>query len=221
MRGSWNDVSLPAVICLPDSDHAMGFGSEDPAQFDALIALLKGRVRLLCPKLGWGKNEKEPEKYVPQLLALFDWLGLAKPVVYGRDCGSMVALAFKIAYPGRCGLVLMENVRDAYDEAEFKRRMKKDPSIAMGSIGGPFSLITPMDGKKDGAQLMKGIDKVKGKSVLLWPCQNKGKPAKSCMMRSIGEFAAKAVKGCKMVDTATWIGTGDESRAAEIMKHLM
>ena len=52
---------------------------------------------MICPKLGWGKNEKEPEKYVPQMLALCDYLGLAKPVVYGRDCGAMVALAFKIA----------------------------------------------------------------------------------------------------------------------------
>ena len=114
----------------------------------------------------------------------------------------------------------MENMREAYDEAEFKKRMKKDPGIAMGSFGGPFSLITPMDGKKDGTTLMKGIDKLKGKSLLLWPCQMKGKPAKQCMMRGIGEFAVKAVKGCAMVDTAPWIGKGDESRAAEIMKHL-
>ena len=80
-------------------------------------------------------------------------------------------------------MVLMENMREAYDDVEFKQRMKKDPTIAMGSYGGPFSLITPMNGKNDGAGLMKGIDKLKGKSsLLLWPCQMKGKPAKKCMM---------------------------------------
>jgi len=221
VRGSWDDTSLPAVILLPDSEHTMGWGSEDPAQFDGLIALLKGRARVLCPKLGWGKDEKQPEKYVPQMLELCDWLGLAKPIVYGRDCGAMVALAFKIAYPGRCGMVLMENVRELYDDVEFKKRMKKDPAIAMGSFGGPFSLITPMNGKNDGAGLMKGIDKLKGKSsLLLWPCQMKGKPAKKCMMSGMGEFAVKAVKGCAMVDTAAWINQGDEPRAAEIMKHI-
>ena len=161
VRGSWGDATLPALILLPDADHTMGWGSEDPAQFDGLVALLKDRARVLCPKFGWGKDEKQPEKYVPSLLALCDWLGLAKPVIYGRDCGAMVALAYKIAYPGRCGVVLMENIRDAYDEAEFKKRMKKDPTIAMGSYGGPFSLITPMNGKNDGAGLMKGIDKLK------------------------------------------------------------
>jgi len=221
VRGSWDDASLPAVILLSDSEHTMGWGSEDPAQFDGLVALLKGSARVICPKIGWGKDEKQPEKYVPQLLALCDWLGLAKPVVYGRDCGAMVALAFKIAYPGRCGMVLMENMREAYDEVEFKKRMKKDPTIAMGSYGGPFSLITPMNGKNDGAGLMKGIDKLKGKSsLLLWPCQMKGKPAKKCMMSGMGEFAVKAVKGCAMVDTAAWINKGDEPRHAEIMKHL-
>jgi hypothetical protein len=127
VRGSWDDASLPAVILLSDSEHTMGWGSEDPAQarrkcllasapeawrlpllvlrpcarpppqFDGLVALLKGSARVICPKIGWGKDEKQPEKYVPQLLALCDWLGLAKPVVYGRDCGAMVALAFKIA----------------------------------------------------------------------------------------------------------------------------
>ena len=76
-------------------------------------------------------------------------------------------------------------------------------------------------GSSAGAGLMKGIDKLKGKSsLLLWPCQMKGKPHPKCMMSGMGEFAVKAVKGCAMVDTAPWINKGDEPRAAEIMKHL-
>ena len=158
---------------------------------------------------------------MPQLLALLDWLGLAKPLVYGRDCGAVVALAFKIAYPGRCGTLVLENLRERYDEAEFKRRAKKDPNIAMGSIGGPWSLVTPMDSKGGTSQQqMKGLSKFKGKGAyLLWPCQFKGKPvAGKSMMRALGEMTVKNLKGCTMVDTAAW--KGDEPLAAEIIKWL-
>ena len=40
--------------------------------------------------------EKEVEKDVAALLALFDYLGLASPVLYGRDWGVMRASKFKI-----------------------------------------------------------------------------------------------------------------------------
>ena len=68
---------------------------------------------------------------MPQLLALLDWLGLAKPLIYGRDCGAVVAIAFKIAHPGRCGTLLLENLRERYDEVEVKKRAKKVAKVVV------------------------------------------------------------------------------------------
>ena len=218
VRGSWGDPSLPAIILLADSDHSMGWGSEDPSQFDELTALLAERARVLCPKLGWGTKDKEPNTYVPKLLALCDWLGLAKPVVYGRDCGALVAIAFKMMHPGRCGPLVLENARDRYDEVEFKKRMKKDPSIAMGSIGGPWSLIIPLNVGKE-PSFPGGLKKFKGKAVVLWPNQMKGKPnSAGCMMKSLGEMIPKHLKGATLVDSASW--RGFEPLAAELRKVL-
>ena len=43
---------------------------------------------------------------VAQLLAILDWLGVAKPLVFGRDVGAVVALAFKVRLLIRVGVIV-------------------------------------------------------------------------------------------------------------------
>ena len=87
-------------------------------------------------------------------------------------------------------------------------------------MNGPFNVVCPMDAKGGTSQqAMKDLGKFKGKgSHLLWPAQFKGMPKKESMMGKIGEMTQKNLKGCTMVDTATW--KGDEQLAAEMIKWL-
>ena len=44
---------------------------------------------------------------VEQLRALLDYLGAARPVLFGRDFGAICVAAFKSKYPGRVGAPLV------------------------------------------------------------------------------------------------------------------
>eukprot|EP00931_Biecheleriopsis_adriatica_P076619 TRINITY_DN5030_c0_g1_i1.p1 TRINITY_DN5030_c0_g1~~TRINITY_DN5030_c0_g1_i1.p1 ORF type:complete len:941 (-),score=164.95 TRINITY_DN5030_c0_g1_i1:37-2655(-) len=147
-----------------------------PGDFKDLIdALVAKGCQVLVPQLP-GTAEKHLEDDVAVLIELCDWLGLANPVVYGRDWGAIRAIKYKMSHPKRADTLVLENFRNKVDETTYKERMKKDPGYVMQEYGGPwlwfFDGTYPKTFDGAGGNNIKGF---KGKVVFLWPCHMKGK----------------------------------------------
>jgi len=171
--GRWEveDVVVErAVVVLVD------LKAEPATAQDLIDALAARNCNVIAPKLP-GSTEKELEADVRVLLALFDWLGLAQPVVYGRDWGAIRACRFKISNPKRVSQLVLEEFNSKLNEKEFKEKAKKDPTgvvfcMGMGTFLWFFDGTFPksLDGKA--GNNMKGF---KGKVKLLFPLCYKGK----------------------------------------------
>merc|ERR1712048_655424 len=181
--GKFDDPTAETVILLGD----LGLGMTTLKNLiDSIVA--KG-CQVLAPRLP-GTKESEIESDASVLLELFDWVGLAQPLIYGRDWGAMRAIKFKILHPKRAGKLVLHNVRNHIDEVEYKKRMKKDPGYAMQEWMGPFlwcfdsTFPKNLDGKP--GKNMKGF---KGKVSLLWPYQTKGKADPKGRLSAAGKIA--------------------------------
>jgi len=169
----------------------------NPADLGELIGALASRgCQVLAPKLP-GTAQKNVADDAAVLLELLDWLGWARPVIYGRDWGAMRALKFKICSSGRTSTLILENRQNKQDEKGFKAMCKKDPNYAISEYMGPFLWVfdsafpKTLDGKP--GTNMNGF---KGKVLLLWPFHQKGRhdAAKKSAAAKIAQMYGKAFK---------------------------
>jgi len=168
----WGSLGDPdrTVVLLGDL-------ANDPASFQSLIYELAGmNCQVIAPKLP-ATGEKDIATDASVLAELFDWIGVAAPVIYGRDWGAMRACKFRIMHPKRVKTLVLENFNQKIDVATYKARCKKDPNYCMAEYMGPFlwmfdsTFPKTMDGKPG-----TNMNGYKGKAVLLWPMHTKGKP---------------------------------------------
>eukprot|EP00928_Gymnodinium_smaydae_P004270 TRINITY_DN11473_c0_g1_i1.p1 TRINITY_DN11473_c0_g1~~TRINITY_DN11473_c0_g1_i1.p1 ORF type:complete len:1078 (+),score=154.72 TRINITY_DN11473_c0_g1_i1:45-3278(+) len=138
-------------------------------------AIAARQCSVLAPKLP-GKTQKEVDGDVEKIIALLDWLGVAKPVFYGRDFGAMIACRFKVRHTSRAATLVLEERATKIGPAEYKELQKKDAMKAYGA--GCFLWLMDntypktADGFSSFGTNMQGF---KGKVVLLWPYQTSGK----------------------------------------------
>ena len=140
-------------------------------------------------------SQKELDADVQVLIGLLDWLGIAQPVIYGRDWGAIRACKFKIRHPKRAAVLVLEECSGKIDEKEYKARIKADPRMCFGAMGGSWLWFTDgtfpktMDGKRG-----KNLQGLKGKIVLLFPLSSNGKhdpKGKSSWIGKAAEMYAK------------------------------
>ena len=203
VRGRWGDGGGVPLLCLTDSSTAVHGEKAEPTQFDGVLAALDGDggfARALTVDLRIDKD-KEPYPFAATLLALMDHLGVARAVLYGRDAGALVACALRVAQPKRVAALVIENRRERCDEAQFKKRMKKDPNYCFGGYGGPWMMIAGaamLD--SSGGTTLKDLKKLGGRIVLLWPQHKSGRPAKNYVM-DFCKAIMKVVKAIQLVDS--------------------
>lgn len=169
----------------------------DPAALGELIGALASRgCQVLAPKLP-GTTERGVADDAAVLLELLDWLGWARPVIYGRDWGAMRAVKFKICSSGRASTLVLENRKNKQDEAGYKAACKKDPSYALNEYMGPFLWIFDSTFPKDmNSKPGTNFNGFKGKVVLLWPFHFKGKhdATKKSAAAKIAQMYARVFK---------------------------
>ena len=196
--GTWKSAAEETVILLG----GLGNGLEELQ--DLITALTDINCQVLAPRLP-GSAEKHLDSDVAVLLELCDWLGLAKPLLYGQDWGAVRAVRYKIANPKRASNLVLENRLNKMDEAQYKAKMKKDPNFALQEYTGPWLWF--FDGtfpkSLDGSSLGNNVKGFKGKVLFLWPYHTKGKhdpPKRVTTCSKVAELYAKAVK-TKPVDS--------------------
>eukprot|EP00438_Fugacium_kawagutii_P030620 Skav206076 [mRNA] locus=scaffold1771:207792:210526:+ [translate_table: standard] len=196
--GTWTSAAENTVLLLG------GLGSE-LEELQGLISALKGlNCQVLAPKLP-GTAEKQLDSDVAILLELCDWLGLAKPLLYGRDWGAIRAVKYKMAHPKRAGNLVLENLVNKMDEKQYKARMKKDPNFALQEYMGPWLWFYDGTFPKslDGSVVGNNVKGFKGKVLFLWPYHSKGRhdpPPRVTTCSKIAELYSKALK-TKPVDS--------------------
>ncbi|CAE7031595.1 unnamed protein product [Symbiodinium natans] len=196
--GTWQSAAEETVILLG------GLGSE-LEELEGLIAALRDvNHQVLAPKL-LGTAEKHLDSDVAILLELCDWLGLAKPVFYGRDWGAVRAVRYKMVHPKRAGNLVLENRLNKMDEAQYKAKVKKDPNFSLQEYMGPWLWFFDGTFPKsfDGSGFGKNVKGFKGKVLFLWPYHTKGRhdpPKKVTACSKFADAYAKAVK-TKPVDS--------------------
>jgi len=159
--------------------------------------------------------EKELETDMKALIALFDWLGLSNPVLYGYDWGAIRACKFKMLHPKRVKYVVLENRAANMDPQQCKEAMRRGDMTIYGGVftwffdGWPSSKDPPLGTN------MKGW---KYKADFLWPCHNgsgKPDPKHTGSVAKFGAMYVKAAKG-KLVDC--W-GMSEDDIAGQIASH--
>jgi hypothetical protein len=175
----------------------LGDLTADPAALGELIGALASRgCQVLAPKLP-GTTERGVADDAAVLLELLDWLGWARPVIYGRDWGAMRAVKFKICSSGRASTLVLENRKNKQDEAGYKANCKKDPSYALNEYMGPFLWIFDSTFPKDlNGKPGTNFNGFKGKVILLWPFHFKGKhdATKKSAAAKIAQMYARVFK---------------------------
>mmetsp|Transcript_143406 Transcript_143406/g.445816 ORF Transcript_143406/g.445816 Transcript_143406/m.445816 type:complete len:105 (-) Transcript_143406:93-407(-) len=99
------------------------------------------------------------------------------------------------------------------DEAEYKARVKKEPDYMMKMWMDCWTWVYDMMDKQSPGKNVKGL---KGKVVLLWPCQRAGRPDPKLASQQLGKGVAEALK-TKLLDTHAFTPA---QRAAEVLKVL-
>jgi len=183
--GSWPE-SDRVVILLGDLN-------AEPTCLQGIIdALASKGCRVLAPKLP-GTAQKDLESDIEVLSALLDWLGLAKPVIYGRDWGAIRAIRFKICHPKRVERLVCEEFVSKLDEKEYKKMAKTDvfKTMGMGYFMWFWDGTFPTSGDLKPGNNMKGY---KGKAILLWPFHMNGrhdaKKRNATMVKTAGAIAS-------------------------------
>eukprot|EP00927_Polykrikos_kofoidii_P012668 TRINITY_DN15488_c0_g1_i1.p1 TRINITY_DN15488_c0_g1~~TRINITY_DN15488_c0_g1_i1.p1 ORF type:complete len:1146 (+),score=209.29 TRINITY_DN15488_c0_g1_i1:69-3506(+) len=195
LHGHWTGSGDKVVVLLP------GLKREPVTLKDLSDALAAKGCEVLVPKLP-GNAEKELDADMDALIALFDWLGVAQPVVYGHDWGAIRACKFKLLHPKRVKFVVLENRNGKMDEKESKEAMRKgDMSVFGGAFQWFFDGAFPSQKDPPPGKNMKGW---KWKTDFLWPCHNNGKPdtRKTGMMSKLGTWYVRIAKG-NMIDSFT------------------
>merc|ERR1712003_428876 len=111
--GHWTGTDESVVVLLT------GLKAEQSAWQGLCDALAANGCEVLVPMLP-GTAEKELEMDMNALIAFFDWLGLANPVVYGYDWGAIRAFKFKMLHPKRVKYVVAENRKANMNETQAK-----------------------------------------------------------------------------------------------------
>mmetsp|Transcript_61464 Transcript_61464/g.138688 ORF Transcript_61464/g.138688 Transcript_61464/m.138688 type:complete len:418 (+) Transcript_61464:3-1256(+) len=211
VRGTWGSGSGKAIICVHDFE---GSG----ADFAGIVPFLGDSV--LAPDFNM-PTEKDIDVVVAQLLALIDYLGVAKPVFYGRDFGAICVARFKMTYPARVGALVLQDAHDnVKDAAAFKKRKniftekKASPNYTNHN-----SFFWFCDFRQKGKETAH-IAKLKGPVLLLFPFHISGNPDPKCqgaqgqsMWLYMGAKIAKQLK-TEMVD---FFGKSDEEVGELIM----
>eukprot|EP00929_Paragymnodinium_shiwhaense_P107061 TRINITY_DN73050_c0_g1_i1.p1 TRINITY_DN73050_c0_g1~~TRINITY_DN73050_c0_g1_i1.p1 ORF type:complete len:1438 (+),score=287.61 TRINITY_DN73050_c0_g1_i1:156-4469(+) len=210
VRGCWEGDS-PVIVCLHDT-------GKDGSQFDDLIAECKGKARILAPTFTIS-SEKDPTPYTAQVLAFFDWVGIAKPVLVGRDYGAILCVSFKCAHPSRAGPLVLENQRQKMDAAGFKAKSKADPSYTLNQYMDCWTMLGDVsfgvNASKDKAAALN-IKGLKGKPTVLWPCHFKGNHDRTMQSQFMFKAVCKELKA-KMVDS---YGFAPKDVAKEVLAAL-
>lgn len=182
--GSWDSSQScdKPVVLLGGKLGPQGIGGENkwpPEEMRELCdALAAEGCQVVIPSLP-GTSNKDLEGDAQVLLALLDWLGVAQPVVYGRDYGAIRAMKFKISSPKRCAMLVMEDREGKIvGEKEFKAHTKKSSADVWSTFqkfmwiwDGAFpSSKTPPLGNN-----LKGYKGSAKSVVFLWPFGNKGR----------------------------------------------
>ena len=144
-------------------------------------------------------TEKNHDALVDDVKALLDWLGVARPLLFGRDAGAVAAACFKMRYPARAGALVLENRRDNLpDEKAYKAHAKRDPNAEVAVMGTQWMWFA---GDAVAVQVPAptrdaDMKTLKGKPLLLWPSQARGRPdvRGTGLVASMGKFVAKGLR---------------------------
>ncbi|KAK3246993.1 hypothetical protein CYMTET_43498 [Cymbomonas tetramitiformis] len=212
--GHWDGASgsLDRVVILLTGLNAV------PASLMGLSGTLAAKgCQVLVPKLP-GTTEKDLESDVQALISLIDWLGLARPVLYGRDWGAIRACKFKLSHPKRAAHLVLEEHASKLGEKEYRAKMKKDPGGAcFGYVQWMwfFDGAMPKSMESPPGKNMKGF---KGNVDFLWPMCSKGRhdPQGRSGVTKMADMFARVVK-TKAVDSYLM---GDEELAELIASRL-
>jgi len=192
VRGSWQGDG-PVVICIHD------FGS-DGSQFDGVIALLAGETRVLALTLNMTTEREDGHDALHStILELLDWLGVAKPILFGRDFGAVICASFKVKHPTRAGLLILQNLHQDLDAPGYKKRMQKDPNYMMTQWMDCWNWIADVM-EQDKSKVGINVKKLKGKALLFWPCHFKGVADTKRKHQQCGLLIEKVLK-TKLVDS--------------------
>jgi len=208
LHGHWTGLSDRVVVLLP------GLKLEPSTLKGLSDALATKGCEVLVPNLP-GNAEKELDADMSALFALFDWLGLAQPVVYGQDWGAIRACKFKLLHPKRVKFVVLENRKSKMDEKASKEAMRRgDMSVFGGAFQWFFDGAFPSQKDPPPGNNMKGW---KWKTDFLWPCHNNGKPdvRKTGSVAKMGQWYGKIAKG-NMIDS---FSLTDDDIATQIASH--
>jgi len=208
VHGHWTGSGDKIVVLLPGL-------KVNPSNLKDLRAALAAKgCEVLVPKLP-GTAEKELDADMKALIALFDWLGLAQPVLYGADWGAIRACKFKLLHPKRVKYLVLENRNAKMDEKTAKEAMRKgDMSIFGACFLWFFYGASP--GSKDPPP-GKNMSGWKWKTDFFWPCHNNGRPdvKQTGMIAKMGQMYIKIAKGT-MIDS---FSLSDEDIATRIASH--
>lgn len=207
VRGDWTGEG-PVLVCLHD------FGM-DGSQFDGLIQELRGSVRVIAPTLQI-TNEKVADAPLRTILALLDWLGVARSAIIGRDFGAIIAVAFKSAHPTRAGTLVLQNLRQHVTPAEYKAKLKKSPDWEMNQYMDCWMLLGDVPfgpGAVAGARDGLRHKTLKGKIVMLWPHHMKGAHDTRGSNQAAVKNISKEIKRLQVIDS---YGFSDADTAGHI-----
>ena len=120
----------------------------------------------------------------------------------GRDFGAACAVAFKLAHPKRCGLLVLQNKLDQVATPEaftaLAKAMNCHPMEVSPRVFIQWSFIN--DWVNESAPF-KNVANFKGPVKLLWPLQSKGRPDPALKAtKGYGHNVAKALK-TKAIDS--------------------
>ena len=196
LYGFWtNDASSRTIIFIHD------FQKNPHECFESLITALKGlsssstsagegetkggdgtgggAMRVLAPTFHYASEKKDgnynSRAVHVQLLAIMDYLGIAKATLVGDDLGGINALDFQICHKGRTAACVARNKIIDLDVKGWKLATKKDPSFAINCMMNVWNWIVPFDKDRKKSQ-EKYLKKWKGRLIILWPYAFKGRP---------------------------------------------
>jgi pimeloyl-ACP methyl ester carboxylesterase len=112
----------PVILCLP----GLTRNSKD---FAALAENLRATYRVICPdQRGRGRSDRDtdatryrPDRYVQDMRALLDVLGITRAVVIGTSLGGMMALMMMVTDTGRIAAAVLNDVGPEVDPRGLAR----------------------------------------------------------------------------------------------------
>ena len=182
--GFWtNDPSATTIIFIND------FKKDPIKSYKPYIDALKEiatttlgdakPLRILAPTFYYESEKSNGDYHASavhtQLLALMDYLGIAKATIAGSDLGGINAIDFQLKYRNRVTVSIAQNKIIDLDAKGWKKARKKDPSWDLNCMMNVWNWVVPFDKNAKPAKEKFFKKKFKGPLMLLWPYAFKGR----------------------------------------------